>query len=817
MSRAATIAQFYGQGKEARNGAGWISLCPIHGDSTPSLSITDRPAGDDVDVFCHVGCDWKEIKDRFRADGLLPEWTPEKKNGATSPHASIPAPSKPPQDEEPSFVWQKASRDDMAPVVAYFAGRAITIDPLPICLRFNSYTAKDGERISMVVAAVTHPGDQAVYAVQRLFLDLDANPPVKSGARMKGECHGRGVWFDRKGDKHTMVIGEGIETTLSAMQATGKNGVAALSTSGLKGIILPEETNVIYILVDSDPRRDIEAKSMPGQKAAVALARRFVDADPTHRAFLVTPDDTCFTDAPAKLDFNDILKADPTGGKIRERFAQVVEINNLEWQPGNDDQTTTAPRPPGDDRFPPETLKALQDMNREYAGVMIGGDFRVVQEGYDHAARKHTLTFLKLFSLYNYHLSDLVPVYGEKNIEYQELAKLWMRWDGKRRYNNVVFDPTGKASPNAYNLFRGFPLTPKQGDWSLMRAHIRDVICDSNEEHFAYLMAWMARAVQDPGGERPGVAVVLKGGKGIGKGVFVNYFGAIFGEAFLPISDSDSFTGRFNMHLSKSLLVFLDEAVWGGDKKAEGKLKQLITEPTVLFEPKGIDSITLRNYINVIIAGNEEWIVPATGDERRFFVLEPSEAFQRDTDYFGRIAYERDHGGVEAMMYDLMHHDYSAVNLRVAPTTEGLCSQVEQSLPSAWEFWQVVFDRGFLLSDDRGAPAKTTCPQGMGFVEYEFWPAEVWRYEVYAEYSRWCGNKNERYIDNERRFWMNTWKIWPGGCPVRTRKRVGSQDAVSLVDTLKVPKVEECQSAFSAATKIVFSQSTVEQPWESQF
>ena len=75
-----------------------------------------------------------------------------------------------------------------------------------------------------------------------------------------------------------------------------------------------------------------------------------------------------------------------------------------------------------------------------------------------------------------------------------------------------------------------------------------------NAEHFDYVLAWLARAVQDPGGDKPGVALVLKGGKGIGKGVFVNYYGAIFGEAFLPIADSESFTGRFNMHLSKSLV-----------------------------------------------------------------------------------------------------------------------------------------------------------------------------------------------------------------------------------------------------------------------
>ena len=143
--------------------------------------------------------------------------------------------------------------------------------------------------------------------------------------------------------------------------------------------------------------------------------------------------------------------------------------------------------------------------------------------------------------------------------------------------------------------------------------------------------------------------------------------------------------------------MFLDEAVWGGDKKAEGKLKQLITEPTILFEPKGIDSLTMGNYINVIIASNEDWVVPATGDERRFCVLKPSAAFQQDTEYFGRIGKEGETAGRAAMMYDLLNHDISGVNLRKAPLTEGLSDQVQASLTPPEEFWYAILDRGHMI------------------------------------------------------------------------------------------------------------------------
>ena len=810
MSLAHDIACHYGQGKEAKNGDGWITCCPVHGDKNPSLSVWDDGKGG-VNVDCKTGCNFKEIKDQFRADGLLPEWEPPPKHQApkVTPVIKPPEPQEPPAPEKESFPWTAADKDNLSHAKKYLSSRNITIDPLPPCLRWGSYKDKaTGDITNMIVAAASKPDDSKVYAVQRLFIDTEDNK--KSGAKMLGNCDGRGIWFDRKGDVTEIAAGEGIETMLSVVQATGKNSVAALSTSGMKGLILPEETTTIYICTDSDPVREKEAASMPGQKAAVILAERFESSRAGRTAFIVSPDDSCFSDNPAKLDFNDLLKEDPTGEIIRARFEKAVPIKDLAWRPAVKDKDDTYGNG-GDDSYSPETLEILDKLNKRYAAVVLGGDFRIAKEGFDPIAKKNTLSFLKLTSLYSYYANRKVDVPAGTNggTERREMAKVWMGWDGRRTYDAVVFDPSGVDRPGVYNLFKGFPLTPKEGDWSLMRKHIFEVICDNNAEHFAYVMGWMARAVQDPGGDKPGVAIVMKGGKGIGKGVFVNYFGSIFGEAFLPIADSESFTGRFNMHLSKSLVVFLDEAVWGGDKRAEGKLKQLITEPTVLFEPKGIDSITLGNYINVIIASNEEWVVPATGDERRFCVLQPSESFKQNTEYFGKIIKERKNGGAEAMMYDLLRHDYSDVDLRMAPKTIGLSEQVQQSLTSVDEFWYSVLDREFMLSDrETGRPTKTELYVGTG--DRWTWPKEICKHESYAEYLHWCKHQNQRFPKNVQRFWTDTWKIWPGGSPKRYKKTSRDGDRI---EAILLPSLNDLRKSFTSAKNIKFLCSTCdEQP-----
>ena len=46
------------------------------------------------------------------------------------------------------------------------------------------------------------------------------------------------------------------------------------------------------------------------------------------------------------------------------------------------------------------------------------------------------------------------------------------------------------------------------------------------------------------------------------------------------------------------------------------------------IEPKGIDSFQARNRLKILISSNEDWVVPVTSDERRFFVLEVSRQAQ---------------------------------------------------------------------------------------------------------------------------------------------------------------------------------------------
>lgn len=82
---------------------------------------------------------------------------------------------------------------------------------------------------------------------------------------------GRGLWDGRlNGSGHGVQARwrpiEGIETCLAAMQLMGKPAWAALSTSGLRSLVLPRSVRRVTVLADGDP---------PGEAAAQDCARRW--------------------------------------------------------------------------------------------------------------------------------------------------------------------------------------------------------------------------------------------------------------------------------------------------------------------------------------------------------------------------------------------------------------------------------------------------------------------------------------------------------------------------------------------------------------
>ena len=250
-----------------------------------------------------------------------------------------------------------------------------------------------------------------------------------------------------------------------------------------------------------------------------------------------------------------------------------------------------------------------------------------------------------------------------------------------KRYPALAYAPGESSEVNgALNLWRGFGVEALPGSWTLMQAHILDVLADGDEAVARYIVCWAAWAVQNPGNQAE-VALVFKGGKGVGKGMFGRSMARLFGAHGLQIADQKHLVGQFNLHLANCSLLFADEAFGVRDKSALGALKRLITEPTLTIEPKGVDLFSVRNSLHVIMASNDDWIVPAGHDERRYAVTSVSARHRGDIAYFDALNRELENGGLEAMLHDLLTMDLGTWHPRNdVPQTAALQQQKLESL-----------------------------------------------------------------------------------------------------------------------------------------
>ena len=324
------------------------------------------------------------------------------------------------------------------------------------------------------------------------------------------------------------------------------------------------------------------------------------------------------------------------------------------------------------------------EMNKQYFLTYYDGQTRVYREAVDPVTKKGRLEPFSLGSFRSLHGNRMVKTSVAGKTRMKPMGQAWLEHEGRRQYDGIVMAPLAHVA-GYYNRWSGFSVVPTRGAWSRMKDHIRNIICSKDQVMFNYVMGWMANMVQHP--EEAGqVALVLKGGKGAGKGMLGNCLCELLGQHSQHVTQSSHLTGKFNSHFIDCVFLFADEAFCTGDKQGEQVLKTMITEPELQIEGKSKNLKSAPNMLHILMASNEEWVVPASTDERRFCVLNVSNERQRDFVYFKAILEEMRSGGLAAMLFDLQHYDLGDFEVRDAPETQGLLEQKKRTLEvlSSW-------------------------------------------------------------------------------------------------------------------------------------
>jgi len=377
----------------------------------------------------------------------------------------------------------------------------------------------------------------------------------------------------------------------------------------------------------------------------------------------------------------------------------------------------------------------VQKMNLTHVSTLAGGKHKILR--FEDAISSHNDR--GYYALYN--KKDLEQLHANTSIQVSEDKKgvpvyknhltAWATHPKALSFKGgMVFVPDKKVPDNYFNRWRGFSVLPMCNEALLDRIyyHMKEVVCAGHEDLYQYLLCWIAYTIQHP--DKPaGAALVLRGDKGCGKGTLGHFLEWLWGFHGLYIANAHHLVGKFNGHLNDICFLFADEAFFSGDKQHEGVLKALITEPTLLIERKGIDSIQQPNYLKVFMATNSTFAVPASRDERRYCVFDVASTYIGNTDYFNALHADCKSKEVQAaFLHTMQSIDLAGWHTGMIPDSIGLREQRYCSMDSVQKW---IVD---VLLNERWAGVTGCTDDDFD----EDWVEVLTSETLYKYYVNWC-------------------------------------------------------------------------------
>lgn len=230
-----------------------------------------------------------------------------------------------------------------------------------------------------------------------------------------------------------------------------------------------------------------------------------------------------------------------------------------------------------------QVINPLQHLQTKYALINLSGEIRIVdsQQVADVFAGKQPE-----ISYYKRPEGQILIQRELENLPYsckpKEEFNHFLVNPNTHVYSAIAFSPLPTPA-TTLNYWVPPPIAPKQGDWFVIQEFLQSVICDYDVALHNYVIRYLAHMLQYPE-EKPGIMIVLLSGQGTGKGTFYRLLDRIWPRTTLQVSDINQVVGQFNAALERNYVIYMDEALFAGDKKSFDKLKSLITEPKCHIE-----------------------------------------------------------------------------------------------------------------------------------------------------------------------------------------------------------------------------------------
>jgi len=301
---------------------------------------------------------------------------------------------------------------------------------------------------------------------------------------------------------------------------------------------------------------------------------------------------------------------------------------------------------------------------------------------------------------------------GTKWKEYKPFD-MWCQSIYRKEVRRIDFDPSCRER-NIYNLWQGYDITAQMckdapaKDCQHLLDHLFNMWCCGEQLLYDYVLNWFAWVIQKP--ERKiGVMMAINSVQGCGKGIVLGILQRIMdGDKprgyYDSLSSVESVIGTYSSAIEGKCLVNFDEAYWGGDKRKEGEIKNLITETTQEIRQKYVKPYNIKNTTAFIITTNNSLFAGMTEDDRRHMCLKANDTMfegmdrHQKTDYFNKVSGQTpddcyDPKVVYAFANILYTRDLSEFIPSNFPKTSLAQDQIRRGWSTTTRFWFDVLNK----------------------------------------------------------------------------------------------------------------------------
>lgn len=270
----------------------------------------------------------------------------------------------------------------------------------------------------------------------------------------------------------------------------------------------------------------------------------------------------------------------------------------------------------------PLHYRQVEKFNRRWSKITIHGNVEYLDK---EASEFTTFTKQNLFD----ETSDQVVRVGKSTIL---LAQAWLRDPDHARFTGVVVEPVDYDGP-AYNVWRGFQVSPKDGDATIFETYVRDVLCGGDEGLAQWVTMFLADIMQHPTEPSPSTAIAMRGPQGAGKSFLQErILTPILGQRYVQkVDEAERMFSRFNRSLFGSTVIACEESIFHGSAQMASKLKSFISSPSWMYEEKHKATMQAKNVSRIIATTNNEQAVHIDLDDRRWTVIEVAQPFDMTT------------------------------------------------------------------------------------------------------------------------------------------------------------------------------------------